>query len=65
MSGVLSACTEMRDMVVCVLRVEGGGAADALTFSVPSHVARRNGLTAGAATTVSMLAAGIHLMPPE
>ena len=31
----------------------------------PLHVARRNGLAAGAEVTVSLLADGIHLMPPE
>lgn len=65
-SGVLSECTEMRDTVICVLRIgSGGGGGDSLTFAVPSHVARRNGLAIGEETTVSLLAAGIHLMPPE
>jgi molybdate transport system ATP-binding protein len=34
-----------------------------LAFSVPAHVARRNGLAVGAAIGVSLLAEGIHLMP--
>jgi len=33
-----------------------------LRFSVPVHVARRNGLEPGAAATVSLLAEGLHLM---
>jgi molybdate transport system ATP-binding protein len=32
-------------------------------FSVPLHVARRNGIAAGVEATVSLLAEGIHLMP--
>jgi molybdate transport system ATP-binding protein len=32
-------------------------------FSVPLHVARRNGIAAGVAATVSLLAQGIHVMP--
>jgi len=34
-----------------------------LQFSVPAHVARRNGLSEEAAISVSLLAEGIHLMP--
>lgn len=32
-------------------------------FSVPLHVARRNGIATGVAATVSLLAQGIHIMP--
>jgi molybdate transport system ATP-binding protein len=34
-----------------------------LTFTISSHVARRNGLAPGEHLTVSLLAEGIHLMP--
>ncbi|UCH72959.1 MAG: ABC transporter ATP-binding protein [Rhodospirillales bacterium] len=34
-----------------------------IRFSVPLHVARRNGLTAGVEAIVSLLAEGIHLLP--
>lgn len=34
----------------------------ALNFTLPAHVAARNGVAAGAAVTVSLLADGIHLM---
>ncbi len=34
-------------------------------FSVPLHVASRNGLAQGVAAIVSLLATGIHLMPPD
>jgi molybdate transport system ATP-binding protein len=33
-------------------------------FSVPLHVAQRNGLAPGVEAAVSLLAEGIHLMPP-
>ena len=36
-----------------------------LSFVVPTHVARRNGVAAGVTVTVSLLAEGIHLMPAE
>jgi len=36
-----------------------------LTFTVPAHVARRNALAPGRRIRVSLLAEGIHLMPPE
>ena len=32
-------------------------------FSVPTHVAQRNGIEPGARASVSLLAEGIHLMP--
>jgi molybdate transport system ATP-binding protein len=35
-----------------------------LHFSVPLHVARRNGIAPGVAATVSLLAEGIHVMEP-
>ena len=35
-----------------------------IRFSVPLHVARRNGIEPGVAATVSLLAEGIHLMAP-
>jgi len=34
-------------------------------FSVPAHVARRNGLAVGVPARVSLLADGIHLMPKQ
>jgi molybdate transport system ATP-binding protein len=37
---------------------------DLLHFSVPTHVAQRNGLAPGARARVSLLADAIHAMPP-
>lgn len=42
------------------LRVNHG---DMLRFDIATHAARRNQLTSGAVVNVSLLAAGIHLMP--
>ncbi|MBF8223132.1 ABC transporter ATP-binding protein [Halomonas sp. 328] len=36
---------------------------DSLRFEIATHAARRNGLARGEAVTVSLLAAGLHLMP--
>ena len=36
-----------------------------ISFSVPTHVARRNCIAAGEIARVSLLASGIHLMPAE
>ena len=36
-----------------------------LHFTIPAHVARRNDLVKGAQAAVSLLADGIHLMPPD
>ncbi|UYG06995.1 ABC transporter ATP-binding protein [Halomonas sp. M4R1S46] len=36
---------------------------DTLRFEIATHAARRNGLARGETVTVSLLAAGIHLMP--
>jgi molybdate transport system ATP-binding protein len=42
------------------LRVSHG---DMLRFEIATHAARRNQLTSGVVVNVSLLAAGIHLMP--
>jgi molybdate transport system ATP-binding protein len=51
------------ELASVTVRVEDGG--DQLFLSLPTHVARRNGLEKGAEITVSMLAEAIHLMPRE
>jgi molybdate transport system ATP-binding protein len=52
------------DQALVSLALDGDGATP-LAFSIPAHTARRNGVTAGAALTVSLLAEGIHLMPAK
>jgi len=40
-------------------------AAMAFAYSIPTHLARRNGIAIGQRARVSLLAEGIHLMPWE
>ena len=42
---------------------DGGG--EPIAFSVPTHVAERNGIAPGATARVTLLAESIHLMPWE
>jgi molybdate transport system ATP-binding protein len=62
--GVLGDCLALGDLTHATVLVDGDPEA-ALHFSVPTHVADRNRLAAGALVGVSLLASGIHLMPPE
>jgi molybdate transport system ATP-binding protein len=48
-----------------LVTLQTAGDALPLHFTVPAHVARRNGLAKGAPASVSLLADGIHLMPPD
>jgi len=61
-AGEVIRCVPMGAMTAVALRVVPGERAD-LFFSVPTHVARRNGVETGAPASVSLLADGIHLMP--
>lgn len=45
--------------------IRAHGAKASLTMSVPTHVAKRNGLEKGGFLTVSLLSNGIHLMQQE
>ena len=62
---LLSGITSTLFVSVCAiaLSVVAGVRSD-LHFSVPTRVAERNGVVPGAAVNVSLLAEGIHLMPP-
>jgi molybdate transport system ATP-binding protein len=64
---VAGTCIEsimLGDQALVSLALDGDGSAP-LSFSIPAHTARRNGVAAGAALTVSLLAEGIHLMPAK
>ncbi len=61
--GQIVRCIVLGDTTSAALRVGGGERAD-IFFSVPTHVARRNGVALGETARVSLLADGIHLMPP-
>ncbi len=62
--GVVESALTVGQNTHIALRIDPG-TAHPLYFSVPTHVARRNGFTPGAAVAVSLLAEGIHLMPPQ
>ena len=62
-SGVVADCIFLGPYTQIMLLPEGGGLP--LIFSVPTHVARRNDIAAGAAARVTLLAQAIHLMPWE
>ena len=62
-SGRVADCLIFGPYTQVVLQPEGGGLP--LTFSVPSHVARRDGIAPGVTARVTLLAQAIHLMPPE
>jgi molybdate transport system ATP-binding protein len=60
--GIVGECVALGENSSVRLRLAGG--AD-IRFSVPTHVARRNRVIKGERATISMLAEGIHLMPPD
>ena len=59
--GAIADFLPLGENVSAVIRVDGTGEHLRVTF--PLHVARRNGLEAGAEVVVSLLREGIHLMP--
>ncbi|MGD9830147.1 MAG: ABC transporter ATP-binding protein [Hyphomicrobiaceae bacterium] len=56
---------EQTSMLVAVAGQTSEHDRSTLNFRVPTHTARRNQLAPGVVVTLSLLAAGIHLMPPE
>ena len=64
-AGTVAELLFFGDTASVSLRVGEAAEAPMLTFSVSAHTARRNALVPGAATTVSLLADAIHLMPRE
>jgi len=62
--GIISEVLYLGDNASIAFTV-GGNAGPQLAFSVPAHVARRNGLQPGVQAAVSLLAEGIHLMPAD
>jgi molybdate transport system ATP-binding protein len=59
-AGTILSCLALGENTSVGLKADAGGAL--LRFSVPTHVARRNGLAAGERATVSLLAEGVHVM---
>lgn len=62
-SGRVADCIILGPYTQIGLQPDGGGLP--LTFSVPTHVAQRSEITAGATARVTLLAQAIHLMPWE
>jgi molybdate transport system ATP-binding protein len=60
-AGTIVRCVVLGETTAVALRVATGERAD-IFFSVPTHVARRNGVAPGEPASVSLLADGIHLM---
>jgi len=61
--GGVATAMRMGDATVVALAPDAAPG-DLLHFSVPTHVAQRNGLVPGARARVSLLADAIHAMPP-
>jgi molybdate transport system ATP-binding protein len=63
LAGSIGELVVLGETASVTMRVDGADCR--LTFSVPAHVARRNGLDRGGDIRVSLLAEAIHLMPWE
>ncbi len=63
-SGALNDCTPLGETTSLSIAIDEEPQRP-LTFSIPTHVAARNALKVGERVGVSLLAAGIHLMPWE
>ena len=66
-AGTLLDVTPLGEQTAVTVQLPGLGAdaSGVLNFRLPTHTARRNELVAGADVVVSLLAAGLHLMPAE
>jgi len=62
--GVIVRCVALRETTNIQLAVSTLPGA-ILSFSIPTRIAQSNGLETGLAITVSLLADGIHIMPPD
>jgi len=62
--GTVSGIRILGDMSM-VSMTPGNNTESRLTFSIASHAARRNNVTVGKKITVSLVAEGVHIMPPE
>jgi molybdate transport system ATP-binding protein len=62
--GTVAECVTLGETTSITVHVDGDGATP-LSFSVPTHVARRNNVARDERVRVSLLSEGIHLMPWE
>jgi len=63
-SGIVDELVALGPTTSVTLHVDGRDSLP-LVFSIATHAVRRNGMNRGATVVVSLLADGIHLMPPE
>jgi molybdate transport system ATP-binding protein len=63
-TGVVVQAVRLGDTTLLGLRPQAAGG-EAVLVSISTHVAQRNGLAPGVAASVSLLAQGVHLMPPD
>lgn len=63
-AGVVGECLRLGETTAVAQFVDGDHALK-IAFSLPSHVADRNGIAPGAGVTVSLLSEAIHLMAPD
>ncbi len=62
LDGVVREAVRLGESTSITLILEGG---ESLNFSISTHAAQRNGIEPGVEARVSLLAEGIHVMPPE
>ena len=63
-AGTVGECLRLGE-TTAVVQFVGGDSEFKIAFSLPSHVADRNGIASGAEVTVSLLSETIHLMPAD
>lgn len=63
-NGVVNELVSLGETSSVTLHVDGRDSLP-LIFSIATHAVRRNGIVPGATVVVSLLADGIHLMPPD
>ena len=64
LAGTVVTLAALGEQTALGVRLEGAGD-QILNFRMPTHAARRNELGIGSGVTLSVLAAGIHLMRPD
>jgi len=64
LDGIVANCVSLGQSTSLDLQVDGA-AGKSLYLSIPTHLARRNGIAIGQRARVSLLVEGIHLMPWE
>lgn len=63
-AGTVESLIAVGETAMLTLRLDDDGG-HPLHLTIPAHVAKRNGIETGVRATASLLAEGIHLMPPS